>query len=114
MAKRKKPESQYSGEFSDWNDVTSNFNCTEPEPDLVWATYDTPPYEGYATVVYRKGKEWFLVEGSHCSYYGLEDQWKPEGFNPADHLLALSQGKRLISVYQGQQEAFDDWLRKAA
>lgn len=54
-----------------------------PRPaDIIVADYDTPAYEGYAFVLYRrKGKKdapLFEVNASHCSCYGLEGQWEPE------------------------------------
>lgn len=35
-------------------------------------------YDGAAFVLFRKGGALYEVNGSHCSCYGLEDQWKPE------------------------------------
>jgi len=42
------------------------------------AYYDSYAYEGYAFVLYKKGKKLYEVNGSHCSCYGLENQWQPE------------------------------------
>ena len=35
-------------------------------------------YGGEAFVLYRKSGKLYEVNGSHCSCYGLEDQWNPE------------------------------------
>lgn len=43
--------------------------------DILFASYGTPSYEGYCTVIFRKDGKLFMVEGSHCSCYGLEGQW---------------------------------------
>jgi hypothetical protein len=45
---------------------------------LYISIYEQAYYEGYALVVWEKNGELFLVEGSHCSCYGLEGQWNPE------------------------------------
>lgn len=67
-----------------------------PDPGIVWrdflpkaeqiegveillAWYDDPwGYSGEAFVLFRKDGKLFEVNGSHCSCYGLEDQWEPE------------------------------------
>ena len=40
--------------------------------------YETPSYEGYAFTLFRRDGLLFEVNGSHCSCYGLEDQWSSE------------------------------------
>ena len=54
---------------------------------LLYASYQECGYEGYAwalTAIWdgciggiRKDVKFYMVEGSHCSCYGLEGQWKP-------------------------------------
>jgi len=85
----------YYNDFSEWQDVLEafggiwSFNSTEPEtlkffednpePEKVFvANYDRDNYDGSAAVVwYNKGNYYFL-QGSHCSCYGLEEI----GFDP--------------------------------
>lgn len=45
--------------------------------ELLVSLYETPAYEGYCFILYRKGGELYEVNGSHCSCHGLEDQWDP-------------------------------------
>jgi hypothetical protein len=45
---------------------------------ILYANYNTPPYEGYAFVLTTDGADLYEVHGSHCSCYGLENQWGPE------------------------------------
>lgn len=73
----------YGGQFNSWADVCSAFGDYNkplelPEPDKVFAVYDIDGYEGDAVVVYQQDGEYYLVEGSHCSCYGLEDQFTAE------------------------------------
>lgn len=70
----------YRDEFSNWAEVVENFggDCPKEEPRFVFAEYEQPSYEGYATVVTSDdGAKFNIVEGSHCSCMGLEDQWEP-------------------------------------
>jgi hypothetical protein len=46
--------------------------------EILFACYDTPSYEGYAIVLFERDGKLYEVHGSHCSCYGLEDQWEPE------------------------------------
>lgn len=47
--------------------------------DILLATYgECYGYDGGAFVLLRKDGKFYEVNGSHCSCYGLEDQWKPE------------------------------------
>lgn len=80
----------YKGDFENWQDVIDSFGCNEPEPEQVLlAEYDTYPYEGYAIVVYRNGNKFFVVEGSHCSCYGLEGEWQPEEYDRETFIAAM-------------------------
>lgn len=48
------------------------------DDEILVANYETPPYEGYAFVLYTRDGRLFEVNASHCSCYGLEGQWQPE------------------------------------
>lgn len=48
------------------------------EHEVLFALYSTPSWEGYAFVLFKKDGKLYEVHGSHCSCYGLEDQWTPE------------------------------------
>jgi hypothetical protein len=48
--------------------------------EIVFASYEYEDYSGSATVFFfdsNTGK-YYENYGSHCSCYGLEDQWQPE------------------------------------
>lgn len=74
----------YKDNWSSWADVCKDFGAdyntplAEAEPDAVFAAYETPGYEGDAFVAFRRGEHLFMVEGGHCSCYGLEEQWRPD------------------------------------
>lgn len=76
----------YGGDnnWSSWSDVQYDFgtyNSPLPfaEPDKVLlARYDDPGYSGDAFIIFKNEGKLYLVEGSHCSCYGLEDQFDPE------------------------------------
>lgn len=91
-------EHVYFGEFGSWQDVMEQFQVPEqdrPVPDqVIFASYDCPEYEGYAEVIYRIGDRYFWASGSHCSCYGLEDQWEPEEYSRDQlALVVLRQGQ---------------------
>ena len=61
--------------------MMNDFNISDKEMEnvrIIAATYDTGNYEGSAMVVFRKEGKLYEVHGSHCSCYGLEDNWNPE------------------------------------
>lgn len=77
--------------FDDWSVVGYNgvgyeamLKDFEIEPDVVsddqilFAAYCYENYSGSAFVVFEKEGALHEVNGSHCSCYGLEQQWTPE------------------------------------
>ena len=76
--------SVYHGQFSDKDGVLSSFEVDDAKRSLLegaeflFAAYGGIGYEGFAIVVYELGGTLYEVNGSHCSCYGLEGQWKPE------------------------------------
>jgi hypothetical protein len=63
----------------------------DPGGEILAAYYSYEDYSGDAAVIVR-GRDGVLREvyGSHCSCYGLEDQWKPEEVVPSE-LLARAE-----------------------
>lgn len=49
--------------------------------NIIYASYETMDYEGYAFILYEEAGRFYEVNGSHCSCYGLEGQWEPEETN---------------------------------
>jgi hypothetical protein len=70
----------FYGWFENEKDIVQQFQidhaslagCT-----VLFAAYDGD-YDGQALVVFRLDGQLYEVNGSHCSCYGLEDQWDPE------------------------------------
>lgn len=46
--------------------------------EILLASYSSGCYDGEAFVLFRRDGQLYEVNGSHCSYYGLEGQWEPE------------------------------------
>jgi hypothetical protein len=60
--------------------VIESFSCPGglDDAELHYAVYGIEDYaDGSAEVVFERGGKLFAVYGSHCSCYGLEDQWEP-------------------------------------
>jgi hypothetical protein len=71
----------YFENFACIDDVFDNFGvpCEDRHGiEMIYASYDCPPYEGYAHVIFVRDGKIYEVNGSHCSCFGLEDQWQPE------------------------------------
>lgn len=64
--------------FTDTDSVLGNFEHTLEGEHILFASYDNANYSGDAFVLYSLNNKLFEVNGSHCSCYGLEGQWKPE------------------------------------
>jgi hypothetical protein len=74
----------------DWSDVQRAFHMEEARPDeVLLARYSQDGYDGRAHVLYRNGGSYFHVYGSHCSCFGLEDQWDPEEYDLVTLVAAL-------------------------
>jgi len=46
--------------------------------EILLASYGSGGYEGDAFVLFRRDGRLYEVNASHCSCYGLENQWDPE------------------------------------
>lgn len=71
----------YFGIFKDKKDVAQQFSIELSlieDCNILFAAYDNESYEGNALVIFSKDGKLYEVHGSHCSCYGLEDQWTPE------------------------------------
>lgn len=74
-----------------FDSIEECFREFEVEPkarnvEVLIAVYDCPQYEGSATVVFVKDGAAYVVDGAHCSCYGLEGQWKPERVESIEEL----------------------------
>ena len=90
----------YFGDFTCVNDVIREF-CVESELfvgiEILHAFYSYEEYEGTAFVLFRQDEKLYEVHGSHCSCYGLEEQWHPEETFAEALLLQYWRGKGFVS-----------------
>lgn len=65
--------------------MEADFNETLPASvHILFAYYgDYSGYDGQAYVLFEQDGKLFEVAASHCSCYGLEDQWSPNEMTPA-------------------------------
>jgi len=71
----------FYGLFTNANEVFENFNVPLEEQKgvhFLYAQYECESYEGTAGGIFIRDGRFYLFRGSHCSCYGLEDQWDPE------------------------------------
>lgn len=72
---------RYFGEWNSVENIAGSFGTAviPLNKQILFASYDYENYSGRAFVLYKaKSGILFEVNGSHCSCYGLEGQWKPE------------------------------------
>lgn len=72
-------ESVYDG-FTDNQDIISNYEAPADALDgaiVHLAVYRYEDLSGSSSVIFEKEGKLFEVYGSHCSCYGLEEQWSP-------------------------------------
>lgn len=82
--------------FSSRSDVFCEFaKADDADIEILYANYEQPSYEGYATVVYyRKSTgKYYEAYGSHCSCYGLENQWEGD-----EEIVAVELVKRIAEL----------------
>lgn len=102
-------------EFGGYNwetrEVSTPSELFPTENEVLFALYATPAWEGYAFVLFRKDGELYEVHGSHCSCYGLEDQWSPERTS-VDYLQKMIDEDRRPWYDDGEygQVAWDDFV----
>lgn len=83
----------YFGDFGNRTDVEDQFGTKLAEDAYILvAVYDGYDYEGSAFVLFLEGDKLYEVHGSHCSCYGLEDQWQPEETDWKSILHRLEKG----------------------
>ena len=92
----------YYGNWTCWEDVANDYEIHDQDVVVLFAAYDTPDYEGYATVVFVENGKFYYVGGSHCSCYGLEGQWVPEEM-PYEALLHMAtEGLGMLHDYNDE------------
>jgi hypothetical protein len=67
--------------FQNKEDIISQYNAPADAlkgAHIYLAWYGYGSYCGCSLVVFKKDGKLWEVNGSHCSCYGLEDQWRPE------------------------------------
>lgn len=94
----------YIEEFSDNADIVSRYGGSSEEDlngaivHLAWYGYGD--YCGSSLVIYEKDGKLYEVNASHCSCYGLEDQWEPE-----ETSWAALATREIEEYYDGSREA---------
>ncbi|BAS04998.1 hypothetical protein [Ralstonia phage RSF1] len=85
-------EPVFHDEFKSREDVFEQFRIVDdPKYQILYAGYECQDYEG-SSVVFgydHEKKQFFEVYASHCSCYGLEDQWDPEYYESFEELMQI-------------------------
>lgn len=78
--------------------------------EVLLASYSNANYSGDAFVLFRKDGKLYEVNGSHCSCYGLENQWDPEETSGEALQKRLTDGSLGSDSYS--ENIFADELRQ--
>lgn len=111
----------YKGSLASWKGMMLEFSggygdidpdlAVLDEPKYVFGAYHYEFYEGDAFAVYSDdGETFFMAGGSHCSCYGLENQWEPIETNREALLHMFTEGTP-YGVHGREQEPFLEWLQ---
>ncbi|MCR8994730.1 hypothetical protein [Brevibacillus laterosporus] len=80
--------------------------------EILLASYTCAKWEGDAFVLFRKDGKLYEVNGSHCSCFGLEGQWKPDETNIEVLEHRLTQGTLGIGGWHDEIDVFRSELIK--
>jgi len=103
---------KYLGIFGDKQDIAKEFSIGVKELDgcdILLAYYSYEDYSGEAFVLFEKDGIMYEVNGSHCSCYGLETQWKPE--ETCHEALMFRMEKGELGVYGSYSNKFREELQ---
>jgi hypothetical protein len=90
----------YFGEFKNKSDICEQFRISDFDGTVLLAVYNQEDYEGSAEVIFVNGGQIYMVQGSHCSCCGLEDQWEPVEMSVDGLRHIIEKGNGLLSRYQ--------------
>ncbi len=106
-------EAIYLGDWSDIEGLKSDYRITDKElqgVEIIVAYYSYENYSGESTVIFKQDGNLYEVEGSHCSCYGLEDQWSPTLISVEYLQHKLREG--LINDWNNKREVYTKALEQ--
>lgn len=86
----------YLGDWDGVDDMLRDFAVDKSVLEgyqVIVAAYTYECYSGSAFVLLKKGHKYYEVHGSHCSCYGLEDQFDIEESSKASLKHRVEQGE---------------------
>lgn len=99
----------FYGEFKNKNDVERDF-ATTIDGVIVFAAYECADYCGQADVIFVHDAKLYHVSGSHCSCFGLENQFQPEEMPLAALRLMSEKGDGQLGLYRRELKPVFDYL----
>lgn len=103
----------YLGLFTGIDSILAQFQILPREVkelDILLAYYNYEEYSGTAYVLFKKDGKYFEVQGSHCSCYGLENQWEPLEVTLESLLHRIHRGTLGVDPYYDNANTFKDEL----
>lgn len=90
--------------LNDKDKYEAAINSEEYKGNILLASYETGNWEGEAFVLLEKEGKLYEINASHCSCYGLEDQWSPEETTVDELNFRLTKGTFGRSDWNGKIE----------
>jgi hypothetical protein len=111
----------WSGDGPSEDEIAKRREALDKRFVLLYGDYTYEDYSGDAYVLGydKQEKKFFEVHGSHCSCYGLEDQWDVEycSLEELEQLIARRFKEREKYSYCSRaancSTEFENWLKKA-
>lgn len=101
----------YFGLFTCKEDIEQNFRLSEgslSEVTILCACYCDEDWSGSAFVLFERDGILYEANGSHCSCYGLEDQWEPEETTWLELYHRCTKGR--LGIHGSESESFNAQL----
>lgn len=102
---------EYRLDFPNWAEVFERFEapCPKREPKHVFAIYSCDGCDGSALVIVWTCGKLLVVEGAHCSCFGLDGQWLPTEHGKRDIRKFLTANSGLFERFR---DDIEKWLKE--
>lgn len=106
--------------INDWKNSTKDeilnefeFKGDRSKIEILFASYTSGSYDGEAFLIVEKDNKIYEVNASHCSCYGLENQFELEETSIDQLVFYLEKGDKFNYHYEGDciREQLEDFIK---
>lgn len=96
---------KYLTNFKNKKDIETSYDTKlSDDIEILLAWYGYGSYDGSSFVLFRQNGKLYEVNGSHCSCFRLEGQWKPEETTVKSLKHIVVEGKKFRDYSSGEKE----------